>query len=445
MRHTIRALLGGILLLSGGAQLRASLEIYPDGVIYRTVSVDTYVGFVSGARAWCGLEPVALERRYSCLEAKRLCRERQEIDELSREVEEIARARKALEQWSDALRPGVPDATAWITSAKKLGEKQARWHAELQKSRLDLERKKERFSRQVSAPRPLFLGEECKAELELRLPGGLVEAGVRNEAILQKEKILIRRYVTLRNHSGIDLVSKDTRIYARALHRPLRPSPFLSWPKKADGNASERSPSSFPDYFVDRDYAVGKVNLPTDGREIRVLVERYEVPRQCTEVLYSWRDLEVYRACRFRTPGPVGSDRWIVRRDERDRGIPAAGMEDEGKYLLLIGRDESVKVERRIRLLGTPRHEAKGVRQSWELRLTLHNSQDRQKTVKIVERLPGSDGGVETEIEKIEGAIREAWDESTGRLVVQAVLAPKESREVRIRFTVRSPKALKLD
>jgi len=424
----------------------ASLELYPDAAIYRYVSADTYVGFVEGAAAWCGLEPAELERRYGCLESKRLCRERQEIDALEEEISGIRKAMESLRQWNDATRPNAPDAAPWISAAQKLGERRAQWAKDLQKRGMERSRKKKRFLRQVSAPRPLFLEEPCKSELEVRLPGGLVEARLRNEAILDAKKIHIRRYAVLRNHSGIDILSKDTRLYARPLHRPLRPVSFEPWSAASSPQERNATSASFPrekHFFIDRDYAIGKVTLPSDGRELRVLIEGYDVPRQCEEILYSWKEPTVYHSCRFRPPGPVGSDQWIIREGADDRGHPSRGEWENGKYLLPVGRDERIEVRRRLRPLDPSRGGSEGrMPRNWELSLELINKEEKPKTLKIVERLPGADAKSEVKIEKIEGAVEESLEES-GRLVMQTVLAPREHKEIRVRFTVRPSKALR--
>jgi len=467
MNKFTKMILGTFLLC--GTSAMGSLEIYKDGVKYRYVPVDDYVGFVRGASATCGEREISLLTRQKCPEAKRLCRESKEIETLRWELESLRDSLAMMNSWVTAAKFSDVDAAKWLSAAEKMGKQQAEWRRKEDAAAVELKSGEKHFQRQVSSDEPRFLSRLCKEELELTLPPGLIDTRLVNVAELGAEKIRITHYLSLRNHSGVDISSKDARIYARNFHRNLRPVHFHPWVirpvspeaislRGAKGKAGMRVPEremrtaapapavSTPQRLGYRDYAVGKIELPSTGEEVRVRIGGYEVARKCEEISYPWRSGIVYVACRFAPKTAVESDRWILKKGRRLVSENAHGEYCRGKYLLFVDRDDTVQI-RRKRVVEKERSSGifgGKIRKKDGYILELENRSQHQKTVKIIERVPDSTTEkIKVKLLKTEGAIRESLDEE-GRLVMQVVLAPREHKEVKVLFELTYDKGLKV-
>jgi hypothetical protein len=195
-----------------------------------------------------------------------------------------------------------------------------------------------------------------------------------------------------------------------------------------------------------RDYAIGRVELPSTGEEVRGRTASYEAALRCEEISYPWRDSRVYVACRFTPKQPIEIDRWLLKKGRRIVSDSAYGEYDKGKYLLFVDRDDEVVIRRR-RLVEKERSSGifgGKIRKKDGYMLVLENKSDQQKTVKIVERIPRSTTEkIKVKLLKLEGAIRESLDED-GKLVMQVVLAPREHKEVKVLFELSYDKDLKI-
>jgi hypothetical protein len=203
---------------------------------------------------------------------------------------------------------------------------------------------------------------------------------------------------------------------------------------------------SAPERLGYRDYAIGKVELPSTGEEVRVRTGSFETGLRCEEISYPWRDRRVYVACRFSPKQPIESDRWLLKKGRRIVSDRAYGEYDQGKYLLFVDRDDEVVVQRR-RLVEKERSSGifgGKIRKKDGYVLVLDNKSDRQKTVKIIERIPRSTTEkITVKLLKLDGAIKESLDEE-GKLVMQVVLAPHEHKEVKVLFELSYDKELKI-
>ena len=452
-------------LLCFGAMAMGSLEIYRDGVKYRYVPVDDYVGFVRGASAVCGEREVPLLTRQNCPETKRLCKEAKELEGVRQGLESVRGSLRMLEEWAKSARPADPDAGKWIAAAEKMGKQKAQWQMQERRTEAELGSRERHFRRQVSAEEPRFLSRLCKEELELTLPPGLIDLRLVNVAELKATSLVVNRYLALRNHSGVDISAKDARVYARSLHRTLRPIRFRPWvvrplPKQApvkriaaaprrmmaDFMAAPAPELSSPRRLGYRNYSLGKIDLPSTGEEVRVRLESYEVPKKCGEVSYPWRENAVYLACTFQPKQAVESDRWILKKGPRIVSENAYGEYRDGKYLLFVDRDDAVKV-RRSRLVEKERSSGifgGKIRRKDGYVIDLENSSDQEKQIEIVERIPDSTTEkIEVRLLKVEGAVRESLEED-GRLKLKVHLAPREHKRIRVLFELSYPKEMKI-
>ncbi|WP_457608424.1 DUF4139 domain-containing protein [Nitratifractor sp.] len=450
----------------------STLELYRDGAVYRYIPVDDYVGFLSGGEAKCGEKGVALEHRGSCPEAKRLCKERLELEKSMTDLRGVEENLRILEGMEKQVKPTDVSADKWAAAAEKLGKRHAELRLSEEEMKLRVEALRERFSRQSSSDEALFLSRGCKGELELTMPPGLIDLWIENEAELDGEKgLTIRHYLVLRNHSGVEISVKDARIYARNRRIRLAPIDFRPWivrpaPLPAESGrkafyrrmergvkVNEAMIAPVPEASAkrirkigDRNYAVGKLELPSTGEEIRIKLSEYRADARCGEVAYPYRDLHCYRVCRFHPKEEIVSDDWLIRDGRQILSDHAKGRYEKDGYLLYVERDDSVTIRRRPLV---EKERSSGIfggqiRRKDGFVLTLVNASGKPKDLTLIERIPRSTTEkIEVKLLKVEGGKKLSLDKE-GKLTIAVRLAPEETRTVKVLFDLRYDKDLKI-
>ncbi len=446
----------------------ATLEIYRDGAIYRYIPVDEYVGFLSRAKAVCSDSVIALERRGSCPESKRLCKEKASLLKLEGELRATQETLQTLDRIEGAIKPTDLSADKWISAAEKAGKRKAQLQEEQERLQRDVKAWRERFRRQSSGSEALFLSRPCKQELALTLPAGMIRTDLENEAeILKGDEIRVIHYMSLSNRSGVDIAVKDARIYARNFRRNLRPIRFSPWvvrPRPKLSKSRSKRLMAVGSYAADtvpnapapkvegvqrleaRNYAIGKLDLPSTGEKVRVKLSEYRTKMNCETVSYPYRSPVAYRACSFQPRQEIVTDRWVLKQGRRLLAENAYGEYEDGKYLLYTDRDDSITI-RRVRLPEKDRSSGifgGEIRKKDGILLEVQNRSKEKKSLKIVERIPySSTDKIEVKLLKVEGAKRESLGEY-GKLVFRVDLAPGEGKKVKILFELRYDKDLKI-
>ena len=457
--------------MAGAAVLQAaSLEIYRDGAIYRYVPVDDYVGFLSRGEARCGDRSIALEKRPSCPESKRLCKEKADLDKIKKQLRTTQETLKVLSGIEKAIKPAELSADKWISTAEKTGAKRAELLGISERLQRESQAKEERFHRQSSAREALFLSRTCKESLALTLPPGLIKLGVENEAeLLENDLLKITQFLSLTNRSGVDISVKDARIYARNFRRTLRPIRFSPWvvrpapPRptlrskkayKAVNEAADRvmlAAAPVPvmervEKIGARNYAVGKLDLPSTGESVRVRLGEYQVKSRCEAIAYPYRDRSLYRACRFKPKEEIVTDRWTLKKGRRILSDRVYGEYKEGNYLLYVDRDESVSI-RRERLVEKERSSGifgGEIRKRDGYIIEVDNRSGKKKSLTLVDRIPRSTTEkIRVKLLKVSGATKESLKDN-GELIMKLELDPGESRTVKVLFELRYDKDLKV-
>jgi len=302
----------------------------------------------------------------------------------------------------------------------------------------------------------------------LTLPAEMIRTDLENEAeILKGDEIRVIQYMSLSNRSGVDIAVKDTRIYARNFRRHLRPIRFSPWvvrPRpKLSKSRSKRlmavgsyAADTVPDAPVPkvagvqrlkaRNYAIGKLDLPSTGEKVRVKLSEYRTKMSCETVSYPYRAPVAYRACSFQPKQEIVTDRWVLKQGRRLLAESAYGEYEDGRYLLYTDRDDSITI-RRIQLPEKDRSSGifgGEIRKKDGILLEVQNRSKEKKSLKIVERIPySSTDKIEVKLLKVEGAKRENLGEY-GKLVLRVDLGPGEGKKVKILFELRYDKDLKI-
>jgi len=458
-----------------GADIHAAtLEIYQDSVRYRYIPVDTYIGFAENVTARCLEKRVSLSAHVDCPEEKRLCKERKRVDMLQTEADSLRYSLSSLQGIMKKIKPTAVEADKWIDAAEKTGKKRAELVEAAKKAKAELARAKRHFLSQTSAVKALFADEKCNGELELTLPGGTVTVRLINEADLSGNgNIKIIHYLALKNRSGIDISAKDARIYARNSRLYLQPIHFTPWkvrPRRAKSGelkyVKRRLPEAKPSLagavmkedaapapMIEnvvktgyKNYAIGKLELPSTGTEIRVKTAEYTAATVCENTVYPYRDRQVYVACRFTPSETIAEHRWLLKKNRRIISENAFGEYEKGKYLLYTDVDDTIKVERR-RIVESDRSSGifgGSIKKSDGFVLRITNLSKKVKSLKIVERIPRSvTDRIKVKLLTITGAEKESLDEE-GKLTMKLSLSPGEHKEIKVLFQLKYDKDLEI-
>lgn len=463
------------LSLVTGFVFCASLDIYQDGARYRTIPTGRYLGFGKGVSTSCEGKELSLTKSGECSPKERLCKLRDEVQVLQAEEASVRYASEALEKMLSLAKPTEIDASRWIDAATKIGKHKSELLTKQLKLSKVIQAKRQLFSRQAPSAKPLFLQKKCAGELELTIPAGMIGARLLYEAdTSDPTAITIRQYIALSNRSGIDIVAKEARLYARSYRTYLKPQVFSPWIAQREperryaksravkkmayaeaamlneaGDIAPVAPATNVGAVMHtgyKNYQLSGIELPSTGEEIRVKVADYSVPAQCELVSYPYRDPQVYRACSFSPKSSIESHRWRIQKQKRLVSDQAYGTYRDGKYLLNVERVEELLIDRKPIV---KRDRSSGIfggsiRKKDGFVLQVTNISSETKTVKITERIPTSTTDkIKVKLLKVEGADSHTLQKD-GRVELLVSLAPNAHKEIRVMFELRYDKETKV-
>ena len=461
-----------------GSISASSLEIYQDGTKYRTIPTDRFIGLSRGVRATCDGQAMTLLPSAVCPPKQRLCTEVNKLEELERSERALQLEGKTLDKILSVAKPTQIDATKWIEAAAKIGTHQAELADKIKQLGKAQRSAKQAFDKQAPTQEATLAKKKCTGELELTIPAGYIGAKLLYEAdTSDPNAIAIKQFIALTNRSGIDIVAKEADIYARSYQVYLRPQQFSPWVAQilkpvrknkrmksfteiastdnaysvaaAVAYAEPVAPEAKLGTVVQtgyKNYHVSGIELPSTGEEIKVKIADYKASAECELVSYPYRDSKVYRACSFTPQSPIEANQWRIEKNKRLVSDQAYGTYRDGKYLLNVEVDETIRI---IRNPIVKRDRSSGIfggtirkKDGYILKLT--NLSEKAKEIKLIERIPTSTTDkIKSKLLSVSGATSHRLLKD-GKLEIMVKLAPHAHQEIKVLFELSYDKATKV-
>jgi len=451
----------------------ATLDIYQDGAKYRTIPIDRFIGFSKGLNATCDGEYTSLISMETCPPKQRLCQEIQKIEVLSKEKMALEYESQTLKKLVSLSKPTQIEAAKWIDAAEKIGKYTSELRSKRKKVSDALHRADTLFSEQAPAKKAIGMQKKCAGELELTIPAGYIGAKLLYEADTgEKDKIRIKQYIALTNHSGIDIVAKEATVYAKSYRIYLRPQQFSPWIAsirrvyRSKKSISRKKVAYAEDSMLEasiapvepvssvgavvktgyKNYHIAGLELPSTGEEIRVKIADYQSTVTCELVSYPYMDSHVYRACSFMPQSPIESNQWRIQKGKRLVSDQAYGEYREGKYRLNVDIDEEVLIDRKpiVKKDRSSGIFGGSIRKKDGFALDVTNISDQAKTVKIIERIPTSTTDkIKVKLIRVEGANSHMVSKD-GKVEIKVILPPHVHQKIKVFFTLSYDKDTKI-
>jgi hypothetical protein len=201
--------------------------------------------------------------------------------------------------------------------------------------------------------------------------------------------------------------------------------------------------------YVDaREYKIDALDLPSVGMPVDVPVTSWNAPLVCEIKAYPYRNTSAFNVCSFTPKYQIDSNRWKVRSGDVMLNESAVGLYSKGTYELYTNIDEDIKIERK-RIVNKERETGifgGTARKKDGFVLTLTNKSDKEKTLRLIERIPTSTSD-EIEVKLLEISSNEKIDYKMlkeGKIEMEITLKPKESKKIEVLFEISYDKDLKI-
>jgi len=451
----------------------STLSVYQDKTFYTYTSKKTFIGLTKNISARCEKKQVTLENTFQCPSNEQICKLFQEAEKLDKSILSNTANSKILEQLISLPQPDTIDAALWISAAREIGKEETR--LSLEKKRLTHEKKrlKHLFAKRTRASMPLSLVQTCKGVLELTLPYGYISFNIMYEADISDKNVRITQKLSILNHSGIDIKAEEAYFYYREAQQYVNPVHFTPWivgemknyrSKKQAKRTMNKSLSAEDTMFLEsavapaparaeytdaREYKIKALDLPSTGEPLEVPVVRWEVPVTCELELYPYRSINTFEVCRFTPKYQIELNRWKVTDHGKMVNERATGEYDKNVYKLYTQTDQDIKVtrkpivqkERETGIFGGTARKRDG------FVLTLINTSDKKKVLKITERIPVSNTEkIKVKLLSVHGSKAVNYNLlKEGELKMNVVLAPNETQKIEVLFEISYDKDLKID
>ena len=408
------------LLLSGGLSYASSLAVYQDNTFYNFTPNNNVIGFSQGVKAKCEGTTMPLSFISSCPSDDRLCQLLTSLKDAEQKVQVVKANSKVLAQLISLPQPTTFDANAWIESAKRIGEEQAKLLTKEKRLIEEVQIKQRKFRKQAPSKQLLQTDKTCNKEVELTIPYGHVSFSTEYEANIEDEKeITVTQYLSITNRSGIDIEAETAMFYYRSSNQYVHPVHFTPWiaskyvptPKRvyeqamakkarmdmammAEERVSESMIASAPvaSYEDAREYKIKNLTLLSTGVPLDVEVLQWKAALSCEVRAYPYENARAFHVCSFDPKYQIDSNKWKVKSSHEMINDNATGEYRDGKYDLYtkveediqIGRKPIVNKERETGIFGGT------VRKKDGFTLILTNKSDKVKTFTIIDRIPTS-------------------------------------------------------
>lgn len=468
-----------LLLLSGSMAYASSLAVYQDKTFYSTVPQSNFIGFSQGVKAKCEGTTLELFSSPICSNDERLCRLLTGLKDIEQKLRSVQANKRVLAQLISLPQPTSFDANAWIETARTIGKEQSRLEQKektfTQESRLQ----QIAFRKQAPSRQALKSTKVCEEETELNIPYGYVSFSTHYEADISNEKELnVTQYLSIVNRSGIDIEADDAHFYYRKAHEYVEPVRFNPWivskyvpPQKsefkrakakalrmdmvvaAEAPIAQSTLASIPvpaaSYEDSREYKIANLSLPSTGVPVDVKVFTWHAALECELHAYPYRKSKAFNVCSFQPKYQIDNNSWKIRANHEMINENAVGEYRDDKY------DLYTQVEEDINILRTPivqKDRTEGifggtVRKKDGFKLVLTNKSDKNKTLKVTERIPASTTE-EIKVKLLSVKSKAAIDytlKKEGEIEMLLTFAPSENKEIEVLFEISYDKDLKVN
>jgi len=466
--RNLRYLIFAMPIIVMDVSVASTLEIYNDGAKYSYTPVNAFIGMSKGIVATCNAQSLTLRVSAKCPEGQRLCKELSLVEELRAKRLQISKESDILNKILSMTSPKDIDASKWIDNAEKLSHEMAKLEMDKKSVNDELSSASANFNKQATSSKALLATKKCEGMLKLDMPSGYIGAKLIYEADIANDKeISIKKYISLSNRSGIDIVAKDAFIYAKSSKKYLSTKSFSPWvasisrpmryskksravkSMKRDSfdmvqsmavNPVPRAGKSVQTGY--KDYHISALELPSTGESIKIKIEDYKTPMHCENTSYSYTDSRVYNICTISPVSPIESNKWIVKKGKELISKAAFGKYTDGKYALTVDIDDEIRVDRKPMI---KRDRSSGIfggsiRKKDGYTLDITNISDKTKSLKLIERIPSSTTDkIESKLISIKGDTSHKIRKN-GQLDISVTLKPNEHKQIEVIFELRYDK-----
>jgi hypothetical protein len=181
---------------------------------------------------------------------------------------------------------------------------------------------------------------------------------------------------------------------------------------------------------------------------VNVQVTSWTTAVECGIQAYPYAHTGAFQVCSFKPEQQIDSNVWKVKEGSVTLNEKARGVYRDGSYKLYTKKDEDIKIlrkpivqkERETGIFGGTARKKDG------FVLTLTNKSDKEKTLRLIERIPTSTSD-EIEVKLLEISSNEKIDYKMlkeGKIEMEIALKPKESKKIEVLFEISYDKDLKI-
>ncbi|PHS38373.1 MAG: hypothetical protein COB07_08785 [Sulfurovum sp.] len=466
------------MLLTGGLSYASSLAVYQDKTFYTYTPQNNFIGFSQGLKASCEGTTIPLSGMTHCPEESRLCQELTSLKNTEEKVAAVVANTKVLSQLVSLPQPTTFDANAWIESAKRIGEEQARLLTQRRVLNEERELKQRNFQKQAPTEQAVQMNKSCKEEVELSIPYGYVSFSTRYEANINDDKeVTVSQYLSITNRSGIDIEADTAMFYYRSARQNIYPTHFTPWivskyvprptrvrkPKSAMRKEMSINMAMMDEQRVElpvmaaaptasyedaREYKIKNLTLPSSGVALEVQVLTWKAALSCEVRAYPYVNRQAFHVCSFTPKYQIDANHWKVKSADEVINDNAAGEYRDERYALYTKVEEDIKIERKPIV---KRERETGIFGGTERKkdgfvLTLTNKSDKEKTLTLVERIPTSTTEeIKVKLLSIKSELKVNYKIlKDGQIEMKLTLAPHENKKIEVLFEMAYDKELKV-
>jgi hypothetical protein len=464
------------LFISGGLSYASSLAVYQDSTFYSYTPSSNFIGFTQGVSAKCDGSTLSILPMNLCPEEDRLCKISNSLDDIKQDILVNETNTKVLEKFISLPQPQEIDASAWIASAKLIGEEQATLLSAKEALTKSFKQEERLFRKQAPYKVAKKTADLCEKELSLTLPYGYVSFSTLYEANIEEKELTVTQKLSIVNRSGIDIEADTAMFYYRSANQYVRPLHFSPWIvskyvarekrmyKKVHTNAApmleasmvvdsemggDIMPAPVASYEDAREYKITNLKIPSTGTALDVDVISWKVPLECEVRAYPYMNTKAFHMCSFTPKYQIDSNTWKVKSGTEVINERAVGEYRKGKYNIYTKVEEDIQIlrkpivkkERKTGIFGGTARKQDG------FTLTLTNKSNKVKELTLIERIPTSTSTeIKSKLLSINSKSKVDYKMlKDGEVEMHIMLNANETQKIDVLFEISYDKDLKVN